>query len=188
MARTLVIPDADFSTHKIETVSFDPAPADVPVSWAWKVSKVSDPLLLYDVASSANIYKYITGFGYQESASEHAIASVTSDYVPSPYAIKVPTGKTKVKVSATDYSLFLDGTGARICWAKDVDSGASGEHRTKIKDISRQDFNNGELPIEFDVPEGADAFIITLRFTNDQTSYVTADAVAEHIGLKIEFL
>lgn len=189
MAKTLVIPDADFSTHKIETVSFEPVPPvpTLEIVWEWRTATYADPLATYTTPSSGNTTKYITAFGKGVSATEHELPCTTTAYVDYPYSIKLPQGTTKVKVNATTKTAFYDGTGARIVWTEDVDSGASGEHAHKIKGIQRDDFNCSTVPLEFTVPENADSFVLTMRFTDAQ-SFESADACAEHYGISIEFL
>lgn len=189
MANTLIIPGTDFSGHKIETVSFDPVPPvpTLEIVWEWRTAAYSDPLATYTTPSSTNATKYMTAFGKGISATERQLACASTAYVDYPYAIKLPQGTTKVKVNATDKTAFYNGTGARIVWTKDVDSGASGEHAHKIKGIQRDDFNCSEVPVELSVPANADSFVLTLRFTDNQ-SYDSADACAEHYGISVEFM
>ena len=186
MARTLVIPDADFSTHKIETVSFDPVPPvpTLELAWAWATGGISGDLASYSISTSL---KYITAFGKGVSVTEHEMASTTDQTVEYPYSIKIPQGTTKVKITATDKTAFYDGTGARIVWTEDVDSGVPGSNVHKIKGIQRDDFNCSMVPVEINVPANADSFILTMRFTDAQ-SFASADACAEHYGINIEFI
>lgn len=189
MAKTLVIPDADFSTHKIETVSFDPAPPipTLEINWQWSAAALSSTLATYTLQESGTYaFKYTTAFGKGVSKTEHELASTTYDTVAYPYAIKIPSGTTKVKVSATTKTAFYDGSGARIVWTEDTDSGASGNVH-KIKAIQRDNFNTSDVPTEIAVPENADSFVVTMRFTDAQ-SFASADACAEHYGISVEFL
>lgn len=188
MANTLVIPETDFSNHKIETVSFDPVPPapTLEIDWQWSAATASSSLATYTMQESGTYaYKYMTAFGKGVSKTEHELASTTSDTVTYPYAIKFPSGTTKVKVSATTKTGFYNGSGARIVWTEDVDSGASGNVH-KIKAIQRDNFNTSEVPVEISVPENADSFVLTMRFTDAQSG--TANACAESCGISIEFL
>ena len=140
---------------------------------------------IYDGLSGANVGKYITAFGYDESVTDHKVAA-SSGSASSPYSIKLPTGTTKVKVNATDKTKFYSGSGARFIWTKDENSGQTGL-TNYIKAIQRDNFDCSTIPVEYSVPSGADSFILTLRFADSQSSYETADAVAEAIGIEFEF-
>lgn len=146
--------------------------------WEWVTSNVASGLTTYTPSTSL---KYITAFGQGTEASAHIVSNTTSPDVSSPYAIKLPTGATKVKVSASVKSGLYDGTGSRICWANDAGSS------NFIVGVERVDFNDTGVPLEFTAPSGADSFILTMRFTDAQ-SYESADACAEHYGFQIEFL
>ena len=193
MAKTLIVQDADFSTNKIETVSFDPQPPvpTLQVYWDWFTSGPTDPTgaesATYGKASSANIYKYITAFGKGDSATSYEIAPSSAYNTDYPYAIKIPEGTTKVKLDATDKSKFYSGPGPRLIWTKDEASGQT-SLPNYIRAMKKDTFDASNIPIEFNVPSGADSFFVTVRFTDDQSSYVTGDALAEAIGLSIEFL
>lgn len=189
MANTLVIPGTDFSGHKIETVSFDPVPPvpTLETVWEWTTASDTTGLATYKVQTSGTYaYKYMSLFGKGVSKTERELANTTSDTITYPYAIKLPSGTTKVKVTATDKTAFYDGTSSRIVWTKDVDSGAS-EAVHYIKAIQQDSFNASGIPVEIAVPADADSFVVTIRFTNTQ-SYESADACAEHYGISIEFL
>ena len=189
MANTLVIPGTDFSGHKIETVSFDPVPPvpTLETVWGWASASNATGLATYKVQESGTYaYKYLTLFGKGESKTERELANTTSDTVDYPFAIKLPLGTTKVKVSASIKTAFYDSTSSRITWTKDVDSGASGAVHN-IKAIQQDNFNASGIPVEIAVPADADSFVVTIRFTDAQ-SYESADACAEHYGIGIEFL
>ena len=192
MAKTLIINDANFAANKLATVSFGPAPTPtLSVKWEWANAGPStigeNTAATYSEPFSSYTGKYITAFGSGDSATEHELAAASTFAATSPCAIKVPTGTTKVKVKATDTTKFYSGTGGRIIWTKDENSGQSGM-TDKIKAVQRDNFDCSEIPVEYSVPSGADSFVVTLRFTDSQASYSTADAVAEALGIEIEFL
>ena len=173
------------------SVSVNIEPQGISVKWEWATTGPStigeNTATTYSEPSSASAGKYITAFGYGDSATEHELAPESAFRATSPYAIKLPGGTTKVKVDATDKTKFYSGTGGRIIWAKDENSGQSGM-TTAIKAVQRDNFDCSSIPVEYSVPNGADSFVLTLRFTSSQSSYGTADALAEAIGIEIEFL
>lgn len=156
--------------------------------WEYKAagpSSIDDNTAVTYSSTGSYPNKYITAFGTGSEATEHYVASTDSDTVSSPYSIKVPAGTSKVKISATSMSAFYIGSGGRFLWSKDIASGQSGNVNA-IKAIQRDNIDCSQLPIEMNVPSGADSFILTLRFTDSQEG--TANSVAENCGIKIEFL
>ena len=155
-------------------------------SWDWKtgILTCNDQVGGYADPSSVNTYKFITAFAKGTEASTYIVAG-EGESTPNPYAFKIPSGVTKIKISATSLSAFAS-SGARVIWCKDESAGWSG-YPTWIKAVSRENFDATSMPKEFTIPSGADCFIVCFKFNNDQ-SFTSAEDCAENYDIEIEFV
>lgn len=154
--------------------------------YAWAAPNATDGLGIYSVKT--NWYQ-MTAFGQGDQASDFELVPTTSDRIANPYAIKIPQNATKVKVSASSYNIFYNGTTSRFVWAKNEASGKSGQPANSIKGISEEGVNLSGGALVKSIPDGADCVNILFRLANAQSEYETkpGDYATEN-GFKIEFL
>lgn len=135
----------------------------------------------------------LTAFGSGDLESVYRlIYSSGSGPIDNPYFIKIPNNTAKIKVSATNANL-LSNDGAywsnRMDWVKDVSSGHP-DYPSSAEYVTSEQFNaRGTLPKEFEIPEGANAFIISMKTNDTYASEDDASVIANStIGITIEFI
>ena len=154
--------------------------------WEWSAVSVADSIATYTAGANVN---QLGAFGFGDQASENVLLPTNANRVDYPYAIKLPKNTARVKISATNQSIFRNGDYSRFAWTKDEPSGASGQPGNAIKGISVEYVNLYTGPAVKSVPAGADCVNIMCRIEGDQTGYaLNPDGYAADKGIKIEFL
>ena len=184
---TITVSCGEFNDTAEVTVSIEVVP-----DWQYAsltLSQVSTSIMVYSTDISHN---KVTSFGSGDEKSTYRLILSNGSAVDNPYFIKIPNNTAKVKISATSPNL-LENDGSywshRIDWVHDAPSGHPSYPQSAEYVTSNQFNARSALPIEFSIPEGADAFIVSMKTVNTYASEDDASVVAEDtIGIKIEFI
>ena len=185
---TITVSCGEFSDTAEVTVAISIIP-----NWQYAsitLTSSTPKIMVYTTGISHN---KLTAFGSGNVKSAYRlIYSDGSGPIDDPCFIKIPNNTAKVRVSATHANL-LNNDGSywsnRMDWVRDVSSGHP-DYPSSAEYVTSEQFNaRSALPKEFQIPEGANAFIISMKTAETYASEDDASVVAEDtIGITIEFL
>lgn len=143
------------------------------------------------VAYGGKVYGQLAAFASGSLASNYRAVANSTNYLEYPFFTKIPKNVAKIKISATNPSLFYsDATywSHRIHWLSDEPCGDE-NYPNAAKYVSSEQFNaKNALPKEFEIPEGANCFLVNLKTAatyQDTDPNVVANTT---LGVSIEFI
>lgn len=185
MAKALIISNADFSSVKVAKSAI--YKKNQP-KWDFRMLSHASSATYYYYGAS--IYSRIGVFGVGDWASDCRVPTSSSDTVGNPYAIKIPSGATSVKISraSNKASEFVSGQQGYIYFAKDTPCGdATYPDAPTYVGESTFDLSSNQS-VTINVPTGANCFNFFTRLSGSYSSANNPQDVAKALGLFVDFV
>lgn len=161
-------------------------------NWEWALCSGGNNTGTYAAYndSDSNYCKGLSSFGIGAQKSAYALAPSREVLLDNAYAIILPKNTAKIKIKYNNVSILSSSWPLKVIWMKNELSGQSGSLGNYIKHITTvEPSNTSNIPEYFEVPEGSDCVIVSLRLAVQYTSYANnPSGFATENGLDVEFL
>lgn len=130
----------------------------------------------------------LASFGTGDQQFTYGIVVTTAGMGPY-YPVKFPKNTSRIEVKTTNTSAFFNNAYTYIIWAKDVFCGDSTFPNACLSMGQSDPYNIRNEPTKvFDVPSGAEGFIVCTRPASEAQEGDNPNTIASNVGLSIRFL